>query len=90
MNLTRGEQYKMTIDHGNFGGHGYMNLALVHRGSPPSWSSEKGEQHSIRVQCNFTGEKHQLDLGPVANGTFKLEFSYTGRDGSVQARSLRC
>lgn len=66
------------------GGAGYFDLALVHRGAPPSWSAERGEQHIISLHCNFTGEQHRLDLGPITNGTFKLEIGYTNIEGLKQ------
>eukprot|EP00892_Ulva_mutabilis_P008260 jgi/Ulvmu1/5806/UM025_0061.1 len=83
-NFTRGELYRIVLDHGNVGGAGYFNLALVHRGAPPSWSSERGEQHTISVSCDVVGETQQIELGPLINGTFRLEIGYTDIDGSRQ------
>lgn len=83
-NFTQGDPYRLVLDHGNVGGPGYFNLALVHRGALPSWSSEKGEEHTISLQSNFTGEQHRLDLGSVVNGTFRLDVGYTGVDGLRQ------
>lgn len=82
MNFTRGQNYLISLDHGNYGGPGYLDLALVHRDTPPSWSSEKGEQHTVAISCNFSGEVHQLDLGNVTDGSFKLEIGYTDVNGA--------
>lgn len=81
INFVEGEDYLLTVYHANYGGKGYLNLALVHRNAPPSWSSQKGEEQRFFVKSNFTGEQQQLDLGTVYNGSFSLEIGYTNDQG---------
>lgn len=87
--FIEGEDYILTLHHANYAGPGYLNLALVHRNAPPSWSSEKGEEHRFFVMSNFTGEQQQLDLGPVYNGSFSLEIGYTNYQGEPEVCCLR-
>eukprot|EP00892_Ulva_mutabilis_P008261 jgi/Ulvmu1/5807/UM025_0063.1 len=79
--FLKGEQYLLHVDHVNSDGPGHLDVALVHRDAPSSWSSQKGEQHRLFVKANFYGEQQQLDLGPVSNGSFYLEIAYTNAEG---------
>lgn len=84
IHFVEGEEYILDLEHGNTGGPGSLDLALVHRDAPPSWSSQKGEQHRLFLKSHFTGQEQQLDLGPVASGSFYLEIGYTNSKGFLE------
>jgi hypothetical protein len=41
------------------------------------------EMWKVTVEVDWTGEKHSLNLGPLVNGTYQLEFVFSGVDGNT-------
>ena len=85
--LTQGEKVHLTLRHGNYGGPGYLSVAMV-QASPeqPSWASLRGEAQRAFVSQQWRGEVHTLELGDVDSGSVALEFAYYDRDGMRQVQ----
>jgi hypothetical protein len=82
INFEQGRKYLMKGAHGNYGGPGYLDIALVRIAPEASWASYRGERQLLRLQVAWSGEMHRVDLGPVRNGTLALEFAFLDIGGA--------
>lgn len=69
------------MEHANYGGPGFLDIAVVRKSSEPSWASLEGESHRVNLKREWTGEQHVLELGNVVEGTLFLEYGFVDIEG---------
>lgn len=79
----KGERYRISGRHTNWGSTQYLVIGLVQKSDVGAWNSIRGETQSVKVKYNWHGDILRVNLGEATDGKYKLAWNLQPYDQTL-------